>query len=415
MFQIQSTGRVAQVERERKLHGVLGKAVEARSRAYGWCRARCDDERADGSNACLMSRTGWARSDRSLVGSDAVKGGEPGRALPLWRRNDDGQSPCARSTGRSIEGFHHRYHGICNLLQTLGLWANATATGKPAAARTQRGSTKGGSGCRSTERAPHVGRVRILPKGTWLCRLCRTPPVGEQPTTCHDSGLALPKHSRQNGSMTGQSYKCRATNVAGFIQQLAVSCIARGYFFYVVGCIPEGKDPARVDVKLVTRYGLDLSKWARARRKRSGGANVQYIRHGRLFVLVATHGEHRLFQEEGNQIRDVRRVPLKAFGYAISHAGGRVRIRIEREEFKRLRAHLLDLSIHRHRAALEQAFMDLPYEPYAPVYRQLRRLLHAVNSTRRTAGLEPIPPEVLRRRRRIRLPFEDTTVTVEQS
>ena len=98
-------------------------------------------------------------------------------------------------------------------------------------------------------------------------------------------------------------YRCEAVSVEGFIQQLAVSYVARGYFFYVTGRVPEHKDPARVDEKLVARYGVDISKWARARRKQVGGANLQYLRHGRFFVLLATHGEHPFFAEEGANVR----------------------------------------------------------------------------------------------------------------
>src|SRR5437870_4167820 len=87
-------------------------------------------------------------------------------------------------------------------------------------------------------------------------------------------------------------YRCEATSVEGFVQQLAVSYLGNGYWFYVVGEVPPGKDPRRVDEKLVARYQVDLSKWARARRKRAGLANLQYLRHGRLFVLLATHGMH---------------------------------------------------------------------------------------------------------------------------
>ena len=53
------------------------------------------------------------------------------------------------------------------------------------------------------------------------------------------------------------AYRCVATSVAGFVQQLAVSYVAHGYYFYVKGWIPERKTPARIDEKLVSKYGLD--------------------------------------------------------------------------------------------------------------------------------------------------------------
>ena len=103
-------------------------------------------------------------------------------------------------------------------------------------------------------------------------------------------------------------YRCEVPSVGGFVQQVAVSYLTHGYFFYVAGVVPEGKDARRVDEKLIERYELDVSKWTRARRKRAGLANVAYLRHGRFFVLLATAGKHRFFEDEGRAVRDFRRV-----------------------------------------------------------------------------------------------------------
>ena len=87
---------------------------------------------------------------------------------------------------------------------------------------------------------------------------------------------------------------CAATSVAGFVQQLAVSIIRHGYFWYVTGNIPEVKDPTVIDGKIIRVYGINASKWVRARRKQSGAANIQYLRHERFFVLAATGGQDQL-------------------------------------------------------------------------------------------------------------------------
>jgi hypothetical protein len=210
---------------------------------------------------------------------------------------------------------------------------------------------------------------------------------------------------RENWSMGSELYQCEASTPEGFIQQLAVSYVSNGYFFYVVGSVPEGKDPLRVDAKLIDRYNVGVSKWSRARRKRAGAANVQYLRHARLFVLLATHGEHPFFADEGRSVRDVRRVPLKAFGYAVSYKAGHVHVRIEREEFKRLRAHFLELATHRKLESVASEFSRLRFEPYAPVRRQLVQMLRAVNRARWAMGFEALPLEALRLRRRIVRPF----------
>src|SRR5262245_25058525 len=106
-------------------------------------------------------------------------------------------------------------------------------------------------------------------------------------------------------------YRYEATSLPGFIQQLAVSYVGRGYFFYVAGWVPRKKPPAAVDRKLIDRYEIAVSKWARTRRRGQGKANLHYLRFGRFFVLLATHGDHPFFAQEAAVIRDARRVPIK--------------------------------------------------------------------------------------------------------
>ncbi len=204
-------------------------------------------------------------------------------------------------------------------------------------------------------------------------------------------------------------YRCEAASIEGFIQQLAVSYVAKGYWFYVTGRIPPHKDPRRVDQKLIERYGLEVSKYARARRKRAGLANVQYLRLGHVYALLATKGEHPFFAAEGRCVRDLRRVPLKVFGYAVSYRmnGGRghASVRIERQRYGELKAYFDALALHRSIASLAVELSELPFAPYAPVRRQLLMVVNAVNRRRRVAGLEPVPLTVLRLRRSPVKPF----------
>jgi hypothetical protein len=203
-------------------------------------------------------------------------------------------------------------------------------------------------------------------------------------------------------------YRSEATSVEGFVQQLAVSYLGNGYWFYVTGEIPEGKDPAKVDEKLLARYQIDLSKWARARRKRSGFANLQYIRFERFFVLLATHGVHPFFEEEAESIRDARKTPIRFRGYSISYRNGHPHVRIEQEEYKRLKAYFLEIEINRSAEHLGRALGALPFEPYAPVRRQLLTVLRSVNRERKRAGFEPVPKTCFRFIRRVCRPFKET-------
>lgn len=217
---------------------------------------------------------------------------------------------------------------------------------------------------------------------------------------------ALPRGGRgalYRLSMGG--YRCVAVSVAGFIQQLAVGYLTKGYWFYVTGCVPEGKDACAVDRKLIDRYGVGVSKWARARARRKGHARVQYLRHGRFFVLLATHGQHRFFEMERTSIRDARREPIRYGGYAVSFRGGHAHVRIDRAGYLRMKEEMLAVGTRADPEHVRQALGQVGFEPYAPVRRQLLNIVRAVNRERRHRRLEPLRGSVVRLRRRIVRPF----------
>ena len=199
------------------------------------------------------------------------------------------------------------------------------------------------------------------------------------------------------------SYRCVATSVQGFIQQVAVSYVMHGYVFYVSGVVPPGKDLEKVDRKLLELYDIQRSRAARSRRKMCGQANVQYIRHERFFVLLATRGAHEFFAKE--KFRDIRRQPLRYAGYSVSlrystftrkwHPS----VRIDREEYLTLKARFEDLACRRSVDALGEEFRGIRFEPYAPVARQLFCILRSVNRRRTAGGFEAVSPWWLRLRR----------------
>lgn len=212
-------------------------------------------------------------------------------------------------------------------------------------------------------------------------------------------------------------YRCEASSLEGFVQQIACSYLRHGYWWYVTGHIPDRKDGREIDGKLLKKYGIDVSESTRARRKQLGRANMQYLRLGRFFVLMATKGKHDFFEEEKQGIRDIRRVPLRIGGYSISYRmGGRKRtgerdhrrhahVAIERGRYLEIAAHVRELASHRSTTRLALAFYRIPFEPYAPIRRQLLRLLSSANEVRRQAGHLPLPVEVLPLRRRVVKPF----------
>jgi hypothetical protein len=120
--------------------------------------------------------------------------------------------------------------------------------------------------------------------------------------------------------MKFNAYRYEATSVEGFVQQLAVAYIAHGFYFYVTGVVPERKDPAAVDRKLLEKYGVSMSKWTRARRKAEGLANVHYLRFERFWVLIASPGRGHLFFDE-ERFLDVRELPSEMLGLSDVRTG----------------------------------------------------------------------------------------------
>ena len=218
-------------------------------------------------------------------------------------------------------------------------------------------------------------------------------------------------------------YRCVATSREGLVQQVAVSYLRHGYWFYVTGRIKPGKDPRAIDRKLIDKYDIAQGEKARAARKRRGLANMQYIRFENFFFLLATEGHHAFKQEERTQIRDCRRVPIRFEGYSISYrrsgltpAGGgepkwHACVRIDGPTYKQLKDYFVDQACHRSVANLASDFARVSFARYAPVRRQLLNIHRAVNEARSRMGYDPVPNSALRLRRTIESPFSKSTDT----
>jgi hypothetical protein len=215
-------------------------------------------------------------------------------------------------------------------------------------------------------------------------------------------------------------YRHIASSERAFVQQLAVAYVSNGYWYYVTGCIPEYKDVLRIDEKLLAKYHVAISKWARARRKQQGLANVQYLRHHRFFIIIATRGLHRFFDEEGKCVKDIRREPVHFAGYSISYRRGIDRkwhasVRIHPVEYNQLKNHLVDMATCRSVQSMCREFQRIPFEPYAPVRRQLLNILRAANRVRRRSGYESVPVAAIRMGRRPVKVFEISHALTEKS
>jgi len=197
----------------------------------------------------------------------------------------------------------------------------------------------------------------------------------------------------------------------------------------VQGVVPEGKDPAALDRKFLGQYPIRMKAGRRYSRKKRGVANVAYVRFERHWIMLSTPGRHEVTKEgwldwratEGKNIRNCSRgQPIRFFGYSIYYVPGgyvlnrdkenpegpperdyryRVRVQLSREAVLDLKATLVGNARKRREEWFREQFWKVPYEPYAPVRKQLLDLLRQVNAERSVAGLSKLPPDIIRYRR----------------
>lgn len=200
-------------------------------------------------------------------------------------------------------------------------------------------------------------------------------------------GCALEENNPyQAGRELVADYLCSSKEA--FVQFLATNLLPNEYWFYVKGEIPEGKDVRAIDRKLLDLYGLNLSKWARARRRKKGEAKVRYIRVERFFVLIATYGRHPFFELEGKQIKDIRISPLKFNGYSISFKKGHSSVRMQQPIYRTYKAKVLALAKKiRSPGYWYSFFWNLPFSSYAGINQEKFSLLRLCNRIRKSSGL----------------------------
>jgi len=263
-------------------------------------------------------------------------------------------------------------------------------------------------------------------------------------------------------------YLCEATSMEGLIQQVALSYLRHGYWWYVTGIAPERKELTEIDHNILSKYDIRKDWRLIAHNKSRGLANLQYIRHGRFYIIMATKGFHEFKDREAKRIRDARQCPIliprfapsptetpstkskkssnkkqrrkpPTFdGYAVSYRrGGYLKktpdekfayreamehwkqqtlrgkrlpkpprgtldpkwhscVEIERNTRLRLHAYFMEIANRRTADNLAYEFANTGCLPYAPVKRQLVRIIKDVNKARVVAGCsEQIPYRVV--------------------
>lgn len=186
-------------------------------------------------------------------------------------------------------------------------------------------------------------------------------------------------------------------NRHALIQQI-VNLVQNDYLFYVTGRIPDHKDAAAVDRKLLAQYPRPTSRTTAWRWKKQGMARVAYLRHGRFFVLISTHGQGRFLEQE--RFADIRRAPLRYGGYSVSCYDDKVKVSIDKATFRRLGAYCLPIATRRSVEWWHQKIRALPFQAWRGVQDQVYRLIGAINTERKRARLQPLEWRVCLRTKR---------------
>ena len=209
--------------------------------------------------------------------------------------------------------------------------------------------------------------------------------------------------------MANEEYQYQTRSVAAFISQIVRYIRHGGHYFYVRCLVPEGKDPEVVATKLIDRYDIRRKRWQRKRRHLKNTASIHYLARNRLFVIMLSRGENKAFYaDHGQNVLDIRRTALKAFGYSIRFTFSEIEkdwkvfVRLDAETYRTVKAHMLAVCVwdsYRDKEHMEREFRRLPYQSYAPVYQQLMSILKQVNRERRRRGFAAIDPNCIRKNR----------------
>ncbi len=201
--------------------------------------------------------------------------------------------------------------------------------------------------------------------------------------------------------MASYSIVSSADAVLSQLQRL----VGNGYYFYFMDELKTGKDPTKLDEKLIDKWDLNRPYWKREKRRRGKAPSIWYLRYGRVYLLIATHGKsqngepHPFFLEYENTYLDIRKTALNFHGYTIrypvSKETGRPKffVRLDKEAYLAARDEILRKSIsarYRTRETLEASIRSLPYQWYRPVREQVKRIVREANKRRRYAGFAPI-------------------------
>lgn len=176
-------------------------------------------------------------------------------------------------------------------------------------------------------------------------------------------------------------YQYEVETWQGLIQQL-VYMLGRGCFWYCITVLPRKKKDKwhQIDQKLIRKYGTEMDKFKRARRKKKGLMNFYYLRWGSLAIILHTAGDVDSSVKMDDIFKDARITPLSIH---VSHlvklrvyrTGGRWTVCLARETYQGHKAVLAEVAQTKNVFEMVQTFDQLnAYPAWAGIINQKHRL-----------------------------------------
>jgi hypothetical protein len=201
------------------------------------------------------------------------------------------------------------------------------------------------------------------------------------------------------------AYHAQTTSKAGLLRMVAANYLPNEYFSYSYGYFRDEEQARRLELDIICRYELALSKDQRYRRKLAGLANLQFLRYRLFYLFLATPGVHPFYRQQSD-LRDFRRQPLHFAGYAVALRAGDPSVSLSPATEQRLRSYFLAVALVRRATDLAREFRSLPWLPYGPVVGQVLSILSAVNERRGRRGYAEVPEACVRRKLKVCRPFD---------
>lgn len=178
------------------------------------------------------------------------------------------------------------------------------------------------------------------------------------------------------------------SSIGSLLFKVSVYAFPHGYYHYVHQTLPDGRDYAKIDSRIIEKYEVKLSKSRRSRVRKKGGTVCKYWRMGSEAFILATEGspEHRFFHEEACY-KDIRKQPLVIGYYTVGMLNeGRTYVKLRKSRLRHVQAQL-DRMTYEDGNRVQAYFDGISSFTFKGVLEQKQRLKARVNIRRRRAGL----------------------------